>query len=278
MDKTVENISSQEDEKIKTSETTTDKKVVEIISPPPKHPVENMILMKPICSKVTDMTDSKFLDLEKDNLCYILAKIKHRDYKKSGLYEGFIIEWVRRTLCSKTKIFLDIGANCGTYTVSLASHCSEVYSFEPQRSTYYALCGSVYLSGLSNVECIRCGLGSDEQSGPNKLCIKTSDDGNGSHSSLFTDKFTIREEDIEIRTLDSFNFKDVGFIKMDVEANELNVLKGAKKTIIENNYPHILFESNFKHQSITITKLLAEYGYKHVYKTHDPYLFLASNT
>jgi len=37
---------------------------------------------------------------------------------------------------------------------------------------------------------------------------------------------------------------------MDVEDNELNVLKGATQTIKQNNYPTIIFESNHENQQL----------------------------
>jgi hypothetical protein len=69
-----------------------------------------------------------------------------------------------------------------------------------------------------------------------------SNDGGG--SSIHSTQDILREEEIEINTLDSYNFDNIGFIKMDVEENELDVLKGAKETLIRSNYPKILFESN----------------------------------
>ena len=47
---------------------------------------------------------------------------------------------------------------------------------------------------------------------------------------------------IQVSTLDSFHFKNIGFIKVDVEGFEERVLRGSIITIISNNYPPILFE------------------------------------
>lgn len=37
---------------------------------------------------------------------------------------------------------------------------------------------------------------------------------------------------------------------MDVEDNELNVLKGATQTIKQNNHPTIIFESNYENKPL----------------------------
>ena len=139
------------------------------------------------------------------------------------------------------KVFLDIGAHTGTYAVSLASYCKHVYCFEPQKMTYYALCGSVALSNIDNITCFKSGLGSIDQIGQRSLKI-VSNDGGG--SSIHAETGVLREEAIQINTLDNFQLSDIGFIKMDVEENELHVLKGATDTLRRSNYPKILFESN----------------------------------
>ena len=80
------------------------------------------------------------------------------------------MSWAK-CLCSKNKNMLDIGAHSGTYTISLAEHCNHVYAFEPQKMTYYSLCGSVVLSNITNATCINFGLGSQEQTGTQILNI-----------------------------------------------------------------------------------------------------------
>ena len=173
---------------------------------------------------------------------YLLPRVNLEYYTKNGLFENQLIEWSKQ-LCSKDKVFLDIGAHTGTYTVSLASYCKHVYSFEPQKMTYYALCGSVALSNIDNITCFNTGLGSNEQIGQQTLKI-VSNDGGG--SSIHAETGILKEETIQINTLDNFQLSNIGFIKMDVEENELHVLKGAMETLSRSNYPKILFESNLE--------------------------------
>jgi FkbM family methyltransferase len=193
------------------------------------------------------LTKEDTINNEKDQIIYtnnpttyILPQVNLEYYSKHGLFENQLIEWTKQLL-TKDKIFLDIGSHSGTYAISLADLCSEVYCFEPQKMTYYALCGSVALSNKQNITCFQMGLGSKNQVGTKILNI-VSNDGGG--SSIHITKDILREEQIEIRTLDSYNIDNIGFIKMDVEENELDVLKGAKDTIIKSNYPKVLFESN----------------------------------
>ena len=179
-------------------------------------------------------------------------------YVSHSLYEKHLIEWCVQ-LCSPDKVFLDIGAHTGTYTIALADKCSHVYSFEPQKMTYYSLCGSVALSNLENVTCLQIGLGSEEQIGTNKLKI-IGDDGGCSSLHISDTSKIIKEEDIEIRTLDSFNLTNIGFIKMDVENNELFVFQGGLETLKNCNYPKIFFESNTDNQELF--SYITNIGYK----------------
>lgn len=174
---------------------------------------------------------------------FLLPEVNLDYYWRKGLFECQLIEWSKQ-FCNKDKVFLDIGAHTGTYAISLASFTRNVVAFEPQRSTYYALCGGVAASGLSDkIDCRQCGLGAYDQVGTQVLKI-VSNDGGGSSLNPGETESILREETIEVRTLDSFKLRNVGFIKMDVENNELNVLRGALDTLRESGYPPILFESN----------------------------------
>ena len=200
---------------------------------------------------------------------HLLPMVNLEYYVKNGLFEANLIHWCKQ-LCSKDKVFLDIGAHSGTYTVTLADEAKAVYSFEPQKATYYALCGSVALSGKHNVTCLQVGLGAPEQVGKMPLKIVSADGGG---SSLHSTEGVLRVEEVEIRTLDSYELEDVGFIKMDVEENELFVLMGGLNTIRKSHYPKILFESNYNN-----TKLfdyVRSIGYKEVIAVtgcHNMYL------
>jgi FkbM family methyltransferase len=177
---------------------------------------------------------------------YILPANNLPYYIQHGLFEKGLIQWCKQ-FCKQGTI-LDIGAHTGTYSIALAPHASSVHSFEPQKMTYYALCGSIALSNSQNVTAHNVALGAPDQVGKMTLNIR-SHDGGGSSLQSFADP-VIAQEQVEVRTLDSYNFRNITFIKMDVEDNELNVLKGAAQTIKQNNYPTIIFESNHENQRL----------------------------
>lgn len=215
------------------------------------------ILTKPPDTSVEDNTNNQII-YSNSLQTFILPQCNMNYYNDRGLFENQLIEWSKQ-LCSRDKVFLDIGAHTGTYSICLAPFSKEVYSFEPQKMTYYALCGSVALSNLQNITCIQSGLGSEDQVGALKLNI-VSHDGGGSSVHLQNDKPVLREEMINIQTLDSYQIDNVGFIKIDVEENELYVLQGATETLKRSNYPKILFESNYENDEL-FDYLKIELGY-----------------
>ena len=200
---------------------------------------EYFILTKPKNDDVSSNGNNQIINVNR--LMFILPSNNMSYYENHGLFESNLIDWSKQ-FCFSNKITLDIGAHSGTYSLCLANRSQHVYSFEPQKMTYYSLCGSVALSNLKNVTCHNFGLGSQEQVGEKELFI-VSNDGGGS-TLIKNQSPVLSTETVTIRTLDSLQLKNVGFIKMDVEENELNVLKGAVETLKNSNYPTILFESN----------------------------------
>ena len=80
------------------------------------------------------------------------------------------------------------------------------------------------LCGCENVQIHNCALG--EKDGEINLYM------NSSESYVVDDRVTENVKRVEMRSIDSIlNGERVTFIKMDIEGNELNALKGAKKSI-----------------------------------------------
>jgi FkbM family methyltransferase len=77
-------------------------------------------------------------------------------------------------------------------------------------------------------------------------------------------------QDIEVRTLDSYQFSDVDIIKIDVEGMEVPLLQGAEQTI-RRNRPWILIEGNkspgrYSRSKRDFLQLLTSWGMTRVYK------------
>ena len=141
---------------------------------------------------------------------------------------------------NKRRIAIDVGANIGTYIVYLAKLYNTVYSFEPIPS----LANKLTASKLRNVYVYNVGLA--QQNSKLELNIPYNNiTGEPLYAWSYFDAEYIERSFfkwesiiVDCRTLDSYHFNDVDFIKIDVEGYELNVLIGAKDTI--NKYKPIL--------------------------------------
>jgi FkbM family methyltransferase len=227
------------------------------------------LLQKPIDSPIYDSSQSSIL-VSPPSLTYILPQNNLAYYAENGLFEKELIDWCKQ-FGDPEKVFLDIGAHTGTYSISLAKYFKNVHAFEPQKMTYYALCGSIALSRLRNVDCHNFGLGDESQVGTQTLHI-VSNDGGGS-SIHKNEQEILATESIEIRTLDSLRLRSIGLIKMDVEENEFFVLKGGLETLRRSGYPRILFESNLKISPVF--DFLKNIGYSITALTGSENMFLA---
>lgn len=126
-----------------------------------------------------------------------------------------------------SKCIIDVGANLGEYCWD--TNFVHAYAFEPNKESAYALCANallweksehidVYMDFLSNKE--------------KEVRFNGFD-------SLNVDEYT---PIVNAKTLDSYGFVNIGLIKIDVENHEFEVLCGARKTIVSNNFPPIIFE------------------------------------
>jgi len=85
---------------------------------------------------------------------------------------------------------------------------------------------------------------------------------NAGHNSLsepYRD-FTGDTLKVNIRTLDSFNLQNVGLIKIDTQGYELQVLLGAKETILKNK-PRLIIEIHREEQIKEIAEIMEDLNY-----------------
>ena len=135
---------------------------------------------------------------------------------------------------------IDIGGNWGIYAYALSALGSRLAVFEPNPQCFRAL--NSWASGKKNVDVYAVALSSQHGQGLLHIPVDVTGQEHDASASLESrrDEAT-RCVEVEITTLDSFGFQDVKFIKIDVEGHELDVLKGATKTIA-SSMPVMLIE------------------------------------
>lgn len=116
------------------------------------------------------------------------------------------------------RVAIDVGAHVGFWSIQMAKRFQQVHAFEPMqvfRDCFRANIkdGSVYL--YSNA------LGAT--TGFVAMNYDPADSGN---------THVAPGNEVMIRLLDEFAFNDVGFIKIDCEGYEAEVIKGAEETLM----------------------------------------------
>jgi FkbM family methyltransferase len=135
---------------------------------------------------------------------------------------------------------IDVGANQGFYSYALSRIADEVIAFEPHPD--YARFARIMLRGRAKV----FELALSDTAGRGTFHVPLADDGMVLHlaGSLKRTHAQFRHNatyEVEIRRLDDFAFRDVRFIKADVEGSEREVLDGGRATIARDR-PIILLE------------------------------------
>lgn len=162
-----------------------------------------------------------------------------------GVPELPIIQWAAQNYGDKSKIFVDCGAHMGAYSIILSDHFREVYAFEAQRRTYNQLCGNIFINEKSNITAHNKAVTDPVKASQLMDLSIVSEDGGGSTIRIpQPDQKVLATEKVKTITLDHYHLTDVGLLKLDVEGNELNVLKGAQYTLMRSGFPPIIFEAN----------------------------------
>jgi len=144
--------------------------------------------------------------------------------RKGVIWEENVVTLLRKHVKPDTTV-IDAGAYIGTHTLFMSKYVGKkgrVYAFEPQRKIYRELVYNLKLNHIKNVVPLRFALGL----GSEIIEMFPAAQGNegGTRIGQGGDK-------AELRTIDSFGFRNVSLIKIDVEGFEDYVIVGAKETI-----------------------------------------------
>jgi len=185
-----------------------------------------------------------------------------------GGYEDAELHYIANIIRSGATA-IDVGANVGIFTISLAYAVSEkgrVWSFEPLMENLERLQANINLNGLKNIDIFPVGLGNF----CGELDMYLSNDlAYATTRRLVNKQIAVETRKIEIRRLDDLwqraERPQVDFIKIDVEGSEIKVLQGAKQ-LITTCRPQIIIEAHNRQQ----LKILSEFFKELDYSLHQP--------
>ena len=126
--------------------------------------------------------------------------------------------------CKRFRAAVDVGAHVGLWSMHMASQFAEVYAFEPV--VQFRECWRANMAGAKNTTLHHVALGAVR--GEVRMAIDPADSG-GTH--VATDVVMPVNGLVPLVPLDSYEFGEVDFIKIDCEGYELDVLEGAAQTI-----------------------------------------------
>jgi FkbM family methyltransferase len=162
---------------------------------------------------------------------------------------------------------LDIGANIGCISQALLTLGHRVIAFEPQPEIFGLL-----TVNCPNALCYNMALGATKEV---VTMPKVHYSTKGNFGGLgIGDKSPYGDISVDCNTLDSFGFENVGFIKIDVEGYELEVLQGGRETILRDK-PIMYIEDDRAHKSRALRAYIELLGYK--IEEHKPTLYREHN-
>jgi FkbM family methyltransferase len=172
-------------------------------------------------------------------------------------------EWILiKSELKNTRRAIDVGANIGVFSYHFSKKFDVVESFEPQ--PYITNMLQEYAKNHGDIRIHSLGLSNRE--GQIKFYVPMSARGRlyTGLASVNDPKGCRKEIDIAVIRLDDLDLKEVDLIKIDVEGHELEVLEGAKYTILRDK-PLLFIEIEQRHllgKDITsILKYICDLGY-----------------
>lgn len=165
---------------------------------------------------------------------------------------------------------VDVGGWYGPWTRRLSDRARRVVTVEPVPHLARLLTDAT----PGNVRVVRAAA--SDRPGTARLWLPPGDQGDRGVSSLIRRDIHARALDVPCVTLDSLDLHDVGFVKIDVDGNELAVLHGAT-ALLTRDRPALFIELEARIQPIApVVSHLAQHGYEGWVLPGDTWLPLSS--
>lgn len=166
---------------------------------------------------------------------------------------------------------LDIGANIGVISQALIASGNTVVAFEPQPEVCKLLEFNCANAG-SSYEVINTAIGREAGIASMPKVYYSAKGNFGGLGIGYSSIYGTYE--VPVVTIDSYGYDDVGFMKIDVEGYELEVLKGATETI-KRCRPIMYIEDDRTAKSAVLRNYIRALGYS--IEEHQPTLYRESN-
>jgi FkbM family methyltransferase len=182
--------------------------------------INRIILRNKIVTKMI-LGNKMKLDISDRGACVDLFLDGIREIDATNYFRGIM---------QKDWTVLDIGAHIGYYALQEAGMVNKVYAIEPCGDTVELLKQNIELNNVHNVYVKQIAIGGKK----GNIQFKMTNYTNLRRVSPCNDLFD--STSIPVDTIDNlFSGEKVDYLRMDVEGYTLNILRGAEKTIADNN-------------------------------------------
>jgi FkbM family methyltransferase len=188
-------------------------------------------------------------------------------------------EWIRSRV-QPGEVFYDIGANIGVYTVLAAERvgaAGKVFAFEPHSATFARLLETLSINGLSSIV-TACSCALHEQQGffpfsyfspeagssQSQLEARAADRQERSPSAVVELKFSASLDSL----IATGAFAPADHVKIDVDGNELMILKGMRGLLSGSRPPRSIQVEINAGQRADIFGFLQSLGYEQTREHH----------
>ncbi len=213
----------------------------------------------------------KFIDLGKFLLKDSIAKIRGTYFFCRSISEDLSIIigiWEKDVISmfnpQAEDVVIDVGAHIGLYTFLASDRIGKkgvVISLEPHPDNFRLLKKNIRLNKKTNVMPLQYVVWSE-----NKVLKLYESVSIGAHHSVFGARKGVSESYILVNTItidslmEKLKKRKVDWIKIDVEGSELEVIRGAKKTLLKHNIK-IIVECISKKSYLKTKDFLEKLGY-----------------
>lgn len=178
---------------------------------------------------------------------------------RDGMWESWVSLFVCRNL-TPDHLFIDVGANCGYYSVLASLVTDKVWSFEPNPE-YIDLLSETASLNVQHMDMKVLPYALSSKSGKATLHIPGRLEGSASLRNVFGGDYDLREVGVDVATLDEFSPEGDApiLIKIDAEGLEEEIWKGSTK-FRERFAPTFVMEYTPGSYSKEFVKTMEEYG------------------
>ena len=199
-------------------------------------------------------------------------------HEMENLVYGEYEEHVKKTLKPKQEeIVVDVGAHLGEYSLEVAKQVHKVIAIEANNEIFELLKKNIQKNELSNILPINIAV--FDSVGSRFLNVFGDKTGMGSivqDSEDNTKKIQVKTDTLD-NILKEIKIQKIDWIKIDVESAEIEVLKGAKKTILSNkDHLKLIIETHNDKNKIKVEEMLKQ-DFSLNFKSLDSNHIFASN-